>query len=624
MAEQLGSKLKFDTTGLGKTTHKGYIKSGVVNNSKAIDTATDFNFATGVAKAGLDTAMDIKEASVLEEIRGQVEGLSQEVADRSLEGQATFAEGIVNDQALIGDAKESAGYDGTYPTALNTNLHQDITGIQGQLQTKIDKLTRAKNQGVMSEFELSQRLAAITKEAVTNNPYYTNEIIAQASQTASLNNITARVKHDTSILEDQVALDAAANKKLVTEALKHDVDIYNPDGRYQDANGNMDSAAVALELTKRQQKKSTYTQYKIHNDTNTEIKGMNTEQLLDSGQPYLLNDAVVFGSDARMNEVLAGKGSPDEKQRIIERIAQEELSDLNGFYIKQGARLDDPRVKSYLESAKARMDSMKKTYIDSITGKINADTAKNELDYIVNSEAQNLYKNNPGLSTDLTIINAIKGFSPAVGYADKIQVEKRIIETLNRTPASNADTKNRDVNKSFEIPKGSSIKLSPISQVTNSSAETVLSQNDDLSKEIFEDNLESRVAYQSNTGKYVESNTQDLDYQSLIKDLNKPQVVEAYAKLENPQLTQSLVDTIDSKDTVMQNAYKRYKEISKGKRLVTFGDSLVVKDATFKDMPFINNDLKTINENAKAWTMLSGKPAQEYFDKVMGIETKEA
>ena len=53
---------------------------------------------------------------------------------------------------------------------LNQQLADETRGVQNALAEKTDRLTKAREQGVMTEFELQTRLSAITREAIARNP----------------------------------------------------------------------------------------------------------------------------------------------------------------------------------------------------------------------------------------------------------------------------------------------------------------------------------------------------------------------------------------------------------------------------------------------------------------------
>ena len=199
---------------ISPSNFKAYVQQGVVDKSKGMESAAKGEFISGLVGTGIDAYKAYDKQSTLADVTEQLKGLEEERASRSLQGIQNLEEGIASSEGQLQMIKESAGYDESYPMMLNTELDQQTRGITSSLEEQTSKLMRAKEQGIMKEFELGERLAKITREAVSRNPAYAGEIMGQVSKVADMLNITARVKQDVNVVKDQQAAMEADIKKL--------------------------------------------------------------------------------------------------------------------------------------------------------------------------------------------------------------------------------------------------------------------------------------------------------------------------------------------------------------------------------------------------------------------------
>lgn len=112
-------------------------------------------------------------------------------------------------------------------------LNQGITRIQGEVDKRLQFLTRAKDQGRMDAFTFEQNVKAITRKFISDNPGLRSEILETTKATLEDQGIIERLKFD-----EQAAKDAASiyenDVKFIRQELK-DLDIpeipfRNPDG----------------------------------------------------------------------------------------------------------------------------------------------------------------------------------------------------------------------------------------------------------------------------------------------------------------------------------------------------------------------------------------------------------
>ena len=627
MVESVGSKGVFNaTTGtdMGEHSFRGYTKQGVVDSSKAIKTQNKFDLGTNIAQTGIDAAKAYDKASSLKEVAGAVGGVIEDQQARSLEGQQQLMQGVAADQASIQGSLSDAGYDETYPTMLNQELSNNIRGVKNDLVDKTTRLTRAREQGVMTDFELKERLAKITREAMSANPAYSQEIMAHVGQVASVNNLSARVARDQSVIASKQSAAEWQEKKLVEVSLKEDIDVFNPDGRYMNEDGSLNQQKLSEEVSKIQLKKQAYNEYDIADKTNAKIQGMNIDRLVNTGKPSMLNDAVVANLDAQFANILSGDMKAGEKSLAMQRLVALEQSKMNRFYVRNGVLPNDPKIKDYITMANSRISAMQGIYNKMADGSIDATEAKNKLDIIKNTAESSFLEANPDVIHLTAYANIISEMSPLAGATgDLVAVQKRILGALNDYSGGMNDPENIQKNKNMGKVKG--LKDTPHSKLTQEYAKE-LNENPDNESAVkaVEKSLNTRATYITVEDDIADPKKQVEEAQSLIKDLNDPNVEAAINMTKNPEVLSKLATVVTDYAPLVKNAVSRFKEMFPEAELVRHeGTGLVmVKEYKPKYKNFNDNDLKTLNQTIKAWSVVNGEEpdspnAAEFFADIM-------
>ena len=444
-------------TDLGTTNFTGYAKQGVIDKSKAIETASNFDLGTQAVEYLKDQADAYHQYNTLKGVAEEIGGVIQEQADRSYEGQAALEEESQGLQQEIDYVRGEKGYTGDYAPMLNQQLADETRGVQNALAEKTDRLTKAREQGVMTEFELQTRLSAITREAIARNPQLAPEIMKHVGQVAEMNDLTAKVKYDAAITKANQASSEAMAKK------KHDQyaeDIEKSGGlpsQFMLPDGTLDYDSADTFIKKHGAVVVTKNiMENINKSTEQGIK-FETDKLF--GDPTSI-DTMLGANNLKAREMIDTiKSMPisdGEKMNKIKEELNKQKSWNRATLIAGGINLQDERVKAYLEDANANIDDMIVSMTEDITMKNNTDVIKGQNAYIEESGKNRIIKQ-PGVQDSISKATILKSISPSYAGDWDIALNNnfKLVEGfLTNSPHSFGDPLAIRTTKTYFEPKG--------------------------------------------------------------------------------------------------------------------------------------------------------------------------
>ena len=484
-------------TELQGASYSPYIKQGVVDKS-SIQEAEKFKIATDAAEYGLTMAKEYAKYDTLKGVAEEVGQIMQEQEDRSYAGQASLTQDTENLKNEMGLAQDKAGYDQTYPSVLNQELTDQTRGVQNALAEKTDRLTRAREQGAMTEFELETRLNSIAREAIARNPALAPDVIKHVSQVSSMNNLTEKVKIDAKILEGQQKTAEAYSKSIIKQAEAKGSGINLALPKYLDpATGGYDIGQIQADLA-RNQKYITANEL-IENERNLMESGLkiNTQKLITSGLMFDIGDARVMKADVEFDSILDGEGTQATK---IERI---KLSSVNNYervlraYNARGIDTNNPAVKQALDSMKARIDARANMYIENIGNANQLKIIKDNLSLQEGMSKEKLYKIK-GLTDQIVlgeVLNDITG--PYGGLAEKEAVQSKALDLITNSQMDMADPEKAMNNAElFKVDPGT--RMSAYSGAGAQYRQQMLNNNNEETKEAFNKHISKGLHFISN------------------------------------------------------------------------------------------------------------------------------
>ena len=197
---------------MATSNFQGYVEQGIVDKSKAIQTAADFSALSQGIGLAYDAYTAYDKSKVLGGISEQIDALAREQQSRSLIGMETQRQDILTQRAEFDKTLAESDYDGSYPLNLNTSLNKQVVELRDSLMEKTDRFVKAREQGAMTDFELSERLSSLYREEATRNPAYAGEIKSHISVLEDQYNLKKRVAYDKASVDAQVD----STKKLHT------------------------------------------------------------------------------------------------------------------------------------------------------------------------------------------------------------------------------------------------------------------------------------------------------------------------------------------------------------------------------------------------------------------------
>ena len=444
-------------TDLGTTNFTGYAKQGVIDKSQAIKTESNFKLATEATEYLKDQADAYNEYDTLKGVAEQIGGVMQEQADRSYEGQAALEQESLDLGQEINYIRGDKGYTGDYAPMLNQQLFDETRGVQNALSEKTNRLTKAREQGVMDEHELQLRLSAITREAIARNPQLAPEIMKHVSTVAEMNDLTAKVKYDAAITKANKASSEAMAKK------KHDQyaeDIEKSGGlpsQFMLPDGTLDYDGADVFIKKHGA--VVVTKNIMENVNKAAEQGIKFETDKVFRDPAAI-DTMLGANNLKAREMIDTiKSMPISDGEKINKI-KEELNKQKSWnrstMISAGINLQDERVKAFLEDANTNIDDMIVSMTEDITMKTNTDVIKGQNAYIEESGTNRIIRQ-PGVQDAISKATILKAIAPNWAGDWDITLRdnlKTVSGFLSNSSYSFGDPLAIRTNKTYFEPKG--------------------------------------------------------------------------------------------------------------------------------------------------------------------------
>jgi hypothetical protein len=405
-----------------------YVAEPIVNKAPGLRAGAELSSIASVGGSVIKGIQAYDKAKTLEGVTDQVNEIITEQQQRSLGGVASLEKDVMGTQAQMNQVKKMAGYDETYPIMLNQQLNKDVSGIQNVLTDKADRLIRAKNQGIMTEFELKERLAKVTREALAANPAYAREIASHVGTIAEVNNLSARVNQDVQFIKDQQAVYQQQVKQLETQALQNDVNIFG--SKYQNQDGSRNYELIAEDTGKKIEKKEFYNDLKQSVDTNTAVSTLNAQQISDYGLHYKLTDAVTDNTNAQFDRILKDP-TITNKEMAFTQVATNATTLARKGFVTNNVNPDDPRIKPALDLFDNQLKLIQDTYIKQANGTYTAEQAKNRLSVLIDTKKYEAYTKMPSLIEMELKANVFGKLSPRSQAQFQVDFDNSIKDLLN-------------------------------------------------------------------------------------------------------------------------------------------------------------------------------------------------
>ena len=211
----------------------------------------------------------------------------------------------------------------------------DFSAVDTALQEKLKKYQTAREQGIMSPEEFTDRILATTREAINRNPGLYDRLKQHSARVLEMSGIVDIVKADAAAAKAQQDEITNLKNDIVDLAKKHDVPLYlGPDGL-------PDYGRIKDEVDKIQVQKQAVTIYENKNKLVTEQDKEQANVFMRSQGPNLVNGLINKALDQGIT--LLNQGG--DVQGALTQMRLGLNSAYQTFLSKVGPISDNPKVK---------------------------------------------------------------------------------------------------------------------------------------------------------------------------------------------------------------------------------------------------------------------------------------
>lgn len=208
---------------LNQPNFRAYVKEPIVSRTGS----AGFETTAGLVK-------DLGKMAVEEYQSSQIQGLKEQTK-KNIEDYLATSPTRVREVEIEAAGLENAMSQFTQVQAPEGMTGEQIdvaySGVQAELDKRLEFLRRAKDQGLVTGTDFTERVLKSTREAVAKNPGITRELMSAASQTLELYGIQDRIRRDDSLIKAQQEAGAKMQIELWNEADKRNIPVtYNADG----------------------------------------------------------------------------------------------------------------------------------------------------------------------------------------------------------------------------------------------------------------------------------------------------------------------------------------------------------------------------------------------------------
>lgn len=275
-----------------------------------------------IAISGLDQYGKYKQAKDLSNVREQVGAAIDPLIQEGLLGSPSYKKEQTDELATWQESMNrlpllEAPED---PEVLN----QGISRIQGEVDKKINYLTRARDQGRMSSFVFEQNIKAISRKFISDNPALRNEILDTVKNTLEDQGIVERLKFD-----EQLAKDDAQVYENEVKSIRDNFEKFNiPELPFVNPNGTLDLRRSQEAIDVMRRSKMARDAFMADSDYNKRVNEEQVREVETSGVVPLLVQGQFNEDMSNLSSIFTDGGVdfPKAKLQAKAYIAQQALN----------------------------------------------------------------------------------------------------------------------------------------------------------------------------------------------------------------------------------------------------------------------------------------------------------
>lgn len=553
-----------------------FVKQPVADQSSNILLGTALNLAsdayTGYAQASLE--------------KEQEKVIDDYMASKKNPAIAQEAE---EDIGALGQASESLWKRVSSEADYQPDV-QDFSGIEKTMNEKLMKLKAAKDQGVMSPQEFSDRILATTREAVARNPGLYAELKQHSSRVLEMSGITDVVKADLKQIESAQKQQEKFQDYYLDLGKKHNVPVPFM------GDGSVDWGSFVGQIQKIQQQEQLV--------ASAESFGkMDNETAKAQGRAFMQNNGVAL-MNGKINEVLnkgitlmgAGdfQGGVTQVRLMLNQARQDYTSKLLPI-------ANEPQVKAALEYMDKQMQIVEDTLSKAGSKEDAVKLSENLQKLLRNQQYEDVSKNiNPEALKMITSLMSTAGAARIIDQNP--QAMGQIMQTLGNVFSGAANGLGTDY--SLKLGQDNAVSLG----IKNIAVEAL---KDNRVVSTLEKAISTISQDVQNPEKFKTPADKFNFYEKLVKDLSAPEVKTGLGKLGAASMTQAagMIDDYMTMTTpAMQQSILKWEKQGVAVTLDVLADGRVIfKTPSIEATRDLNSRYTSrINDSLMALTNLMG------------------
>lgn len=553
-----------------------------------------------IGKSVLEIASIKTKEKVLTDLNTKLQSLDQEAFLQRPEDMEKLT-GMVNEYATQDLYQQNLTQNPTFQTgeevdAAISTQEQAKNDLLGQ----IGRFKQAQIQGSMSATEFKNRALAATREAVALNPQLTSELLTTLSHHMTLSGASNRLemieKSNKAFLEQNNSmgnkLSSELDKFLPGASLKY----------FDQATGLWNLQGMNAELLVYGRQKFTDDQLAQEANRTKLLSEKDANELISSGKLYEVasnrKSEFIFDVAKALSTT-----KPEDLEATLLSLSENHALKLDTDY--GGISQSNATIKTTFEGVKKFYESFSKANIDKATGKVSAEIAKNNLEFLKSTKEEDFIK----LVGNPKALELFMELGKNVNFMELIKTDPAAAKSLIPTLVNLSLGSGKLINKDFSklLPGGSSV-----AQASTKASVSIVGSNvsSPEAKTAASDLINQSIAYIKNNTNQVEKYQQSTE---LVSDLAK----------EDPKNLAALtpVQKTDLESIIIDNNSLYFKEIVKNKdKGINFSFTPEGLLATSNaDTTFRSNVVDKINDSLKAYANLKGvttkAAAQEFYGR---------
>ena len=371
-------------------------KSGMISNDLSNLAGTVGLFAEGITEIAKEGTASAVEADIQKNIEDYQKQSPTYLAQNEFD--------IKTIQSKLND-----------PTVKDT----EIPGLVKSINDKVDFLQNAKDQRKITDYEFSQRVNQITREAVSKNPAFTKEILNRAQQTLDLNNIQKTLKLDTQLYEQQRQSQEEERRNI--RELGEKFFIKAP--KIKDENGREydDYAALDREVTVAMKDARAAEVVKNLAANKKNVSEAELQEIVNSNIHWSVVNSSYRTSLSEFNTLMKDPSmSLDKKMLTLDLLANQQKQN---FATQFGRFYNKPEIKEASDFLSKQIDGVVTSLKNDSTGKNFADIL--ETNSKINTKLSELELRNMGIDPVYT-----KSLSDLAPYLNKFNLNPKLENDL--------------------------------------------------------------------------------------------------------------------------------------------------------------------------------------------------